>query len=98
RSRNPLQSSGIHAARNRFTGANGGQFLTAFVGQPIYALPFRRAVPGGCAERGGDHSTTGTDMLKVLRADIAACLERDPAARSRLEIVLTYPGFHAITA
>jgi len=34
-------------------------------------------------------------MFKVLGADIRACMERDPAARSRLEIVLVYPGFHA---
>ena len=28
--------------------------------------------------------------------DIAAIMERDPAARSKLEVVLCYPGFHAI--
>ena len=30
-----------------------------------------------------------------LREDIDAIMERDPAARSRLEVVLCYPGFHA---
>jgi serine O-acetyltransferase len=35
-------------------------------------------------------------MFEMLKADIAACMERDPAARSRLEVVLVYPGFHAI--
>ncbi|MEQ9643801.1 MAG: serine O-acetyltransferase [Alphaproteobacteria bacterium] len=35
-------------------------------------------------------------MFKLLKADIAACMERDPAARSALEVVLVYPGFHAI--
>jgi len=35
-------------------------------------------------------------MFKVLAADIAACMERDPAARTRLEVVLVYPGFHAV--
>jgi serine O-acetyltransferase len=30
-----------------------------------------------------------------LREDIAAYLERDPAARSRLEVLLCYPGLHA---
>ena len=28
-----------------------------------------------------------------LREDIDAIMERDPAARSRLEVVLCYPGF-----
>lgn len=31
-----------------------------------------------------------------LRCDIEAVLQRDPAARSRLEIILCYPGLHAI--
>ena len=34
-------------------------------------------------------------MLDLLKSDIEACLERDPAARSRLEVMLLYPGFHA---
>lgn len=32
-----------------------------------------------------------------IRDDIAVAMERDPAARSRLEVVLWYPGFHART-
>lgn len=35
-------------------------------------------------------------MFKVLGDDIRACMQRDPAARSRLEVLLTYPGFHAV--
>ncbi len=35
-------------------------------------------------------------LLKDLRAEIDATLARDPAARSRLEVVLCYPGFHAL--
>jgi serine O-acetyltransferase len=35
-------------------------------------------------------------MLTQLREDISCILERDPAARSRLEIVTCYPGLHAI--
>lgn len=35
-------------------------------------------------------------MLKRLRADIAAVKERDPAARSSIEILLLYSGLHAI--
>jgi serine O-acetyltransferase len=35
-------------------------------------------------------------MFKTFREDIAACMARDPAARSKLEVVLAYPGFHAV--
>jgi serine O-acetyltransferase len=35
-------------------------------------------------------------LLKSLRDEIDATLARDPAARSRLEVVLCYPGFHAL--
>jgi serine O-acetyltransferase len=35
-------------------------------------------------------------MLQILRKDVLAALERDPAARSKWEVVLTYPGVHAL--
>lgn len=35
-------------------------------------------------------------MFKRLREEIDTVLARDPAARSRLEVVLCYPGFHAV--
>lgn len=35
-------------------------------------------------------------MLHTLRQDIDAALERDPAARNVIEIILAYPGVHAI--
>lgn len=35
-------------------------------------------------------------MFSTLREDFRACFERDPAARSSLEVLLCYPGFHAI--
>jgi len=35
-------------------------------------------------------------MFKGLRAEIDATMARDPAARSRLEVVLCYPGFQAL--
>jgi serine O-acetyltransferase len=35
-------------------------------------------------------------LLKNLRDEIEATLARDPAARSRLEVALCYPGFHAL--
>ncbi|HET8989644.1 MAG TPA: serine O-acetyltransferase [Acidimicrobiales bacterium] len=37
-------------------------------------------------------------MLRRLDEDLTAALERDPAARSRLEVALTYPGVHALWA
>ena len=35
-------------------------------------------------------------MFERIRRDIGVVLERDPAARSTLEVVLCYPGVHAI--
>ncbi len=35
-------------------------------------------------------------IFKWLREDIDAFMARDPAAESRLEVVLCYPGFHAL--
>jgi serine O-acetyltransferase len=35
-------------------------------------------------------------IFKTLGDDIGAAFERDPAVRSRLEVVLCYPGFHAL--
>ncbi len=37
-------------------------------------------------------------MLNNLREDIACILERDPAARSKLEVITCYPGLHALMA
>lgn len=33
--------------------------------------------------------------LRSIRRDLNAALQRDPAARGPLEVLLTYPGFHA---
>ncbi len=35
-------------------------------------------------------------MLQRLKKDINVIFERDPAARSVLEVILCYPGFHAL--
>lgn len=35
-------------------------------------------------------------IFKKLRGELDAFMERDPAARSRVEIVLCYPGFQAV--
>jgi serine O-acetyltransferase len=35
-------------------------------------------------------------VFDTLRRDIDAALDRDPAARSRLEVLLCYPGVHAL--
>ncbi len=35
-------------------------------------------------------------MFKAISSDIKAVFERDPAARNLLEVILTYPGLHAL--
>ena len=37
-------------------------------------------------------------VLKAIREDLRAVFDRDPAATSWLEVVLTYAGFHAVMA
>src|SRR6476661_4267358 len=39
-----------------------------------------------------------TMVLKAIREDLRAVFDRDPAATSWLEVVLTYAGFHAVLA
>ncbi|MGB9668565.1 MAG: serine O-acetyltransferase [Thermosulfidibacteraceae bacterium] len=36
------------------------------------------------------------NIWETVKADFNAVFERDPAARSKLEVILCYPGFHAI--
>lgn len=35
-------------------------------------------------------------FLQTLKRDLRAVFEKDPAARNIIEVILTYPGFHAI--
>ena len=35
-------------------------------------------------------------MLAALRRDVRAAMDRDPAARSALEVIVCYPGVHAL--
>lgn len=37
-------------------------------------------------------------LLQLIKEDLSCVFERDPAARNRLEVLLTYPGLHAIIA
>jgi serine O-acetyltransferase len=37
-------------------------------------------------------------MFRTVRDDLAVVFERDPAATNRLEVILTYAGFHALVA
>jgi serine O-acetyltransferase len=40
----------------------------------------------------------GTTMFRIVREQIDTIFREDPAAKSVLEIILCYPGFHAILA
>jgi serine O-acetyltransferase len=42
------------------------------------------------------HKGDFVSVIASIRRDLRAALSRDPAARSALEVVLTYPGFHAL--
>jgi len=42
------------------------------------------------------HAAGRISLLTLLREDIDCVFQRDPAARSRFEVITTYPGVHAI--
>ena len=46
--------------------------------------------PEGCS----DEERQG--FFRTLRCDVRSVLERDPAARNALEVILLYPGLHAV--
>ena len=66
-------------------------------GEGVLAQAVARIVPRapGPAARRGASERAVTALWQALRADVGAALERDPAARNWLEVVLAYPGFHA---
>lgn len=39
-----------------------------------------------------------SDVFSAIGSDLRAALRRDPAARGALDVVLSYPGFHAVAA
>lgn len=41
-------------------------------------------------------TTTRLSLLRQIKSDIACVFERDPAARSTIEVFTTYPGVHAL--
>ncbi|WP_372585804.1 serine O-acetyltransferase, partial [Burkholderia vietnamiensis] len=52
-----------------------------------------RTASAAAAER-----AAGRSWWALLRGDARCVLERDPAARSRLEVWTIYPGLHALAA
>ncbi len=50
------------------------------------------------AERRKRISNAFSETVRDINNDISATRERDPAARSTLEVMLLYPGIHAIAA
>ena len=56
--------------------------------EPVLVLPVAPLVPPVAAP---SHA-----LWALIREDLDCVFARDPAARSRLEVALTYPGLHAI--
>lgn len=42
------------------------------------------------------HQVPTTRWWQLIREDVACVFQRDPAARTRFEVITTYPGIHAI--
>jgi len=47
-------------------------------------------------QKAADYTTVGGFVFKRLVDEIDSIIGRDPAARSRAEVVLLYPGYHAV--
>ncbi|MDX2204180.1 MAG: serine O-acetyltransferase [Hyphomicrobiaceae bacterium] len=58
--------------------------------RPGRAVAVHAEAPAGGADAGGP------GVWELIKGDVACVRERDPAARSSLETVLTYPGVHAV--
>src|SRR5581483_4528349 len=59
--------------------------------------PSTASSPSGRADvSDGAISLSMRRLFQRMARDIRAARERDPAARSDLEVILCYPGFHAI--
>lgn len=43
-----------------------------------------------------ENDTKRLSFFKQIREDVSCVFERDPAARTKFEVLLTYPGVHAI--
>lgn len=52
-----------------------------YIGRGVFYLPIKEG---------------GTNMFERMKEDIAVVFEQDPAATSKLEVILTYAGLHAI--
>src|SRR6201984_1396958 len=61
----------------------------------LVSVPRMRPRASEARSRSDDNIVTEM-LFKNLRDEIDATLARDPAARSRLDVVLCYPGFHAL--
>src|SRR5437016_10622219 len=57
---------------------------------------FRESLRANGGPPGSDDNIVTAMLFRNLRDEIDATLTRDPAARSRLEVVLCYPGFQAL--
>ena len=76
------------------------EYLTILVGLIMYQSHggVKHLASTSLGAAGVQFNTLGDAMFNALKHDIRACMERDPAARSKFEVVLVYPGFHAVLA
>jgi serine O-acetyltransferase len=78
-------------------GRRTGRISAAVEASASFAQGYR-APPQPSSLRGRFYGpTVSNSRLATLLADLRAPVERDPAADGWLDVVLSYPGFHAIT-
>ena len=62
------------------------------------ALAYRETPPGLSQIQAAEVSRAILGLGTILRTDIDAALENDPATKDAVEVLFSYPGFKAITA
>jgi serine O-acetyltransferase len=87
-SRKSLAAPGIGLFQWRFVVSTGG----ARTGGYLYS----RLTYGAKGNIIGHREKERHLVLKNLQRDIQAVFDRDPAARTKLEVITCYPGFHAL--
>jgi hypothetical protein len=81
--------------RDRVSRAGGAQAAGGDAGGAPREVQ-RHAAPGRRRRRAPAPPGRSELMFDALRGDIRTVMERDPAARSRLEVLCCYPGVHAL--
>ena len=70
-------------------------FGERYLSTPLFAAPGRIRITN-LSNTANDPSSGRCKYVQTIREDIQSVFDRDPAARNTLEVLLCYPGLHAV--